>query len=250
MTWDWTGWLHTNILHGEPQMNAVSGWLQELGNPSTHGGGIHNQGKSRFELPFLTPAPCGGTVKGKKQISNPTWGGRNQQSFKMGFNWILPFRAVQLVFSLVVLGLSAYVANWYNMDTLTASPGQINFLIFASLWSLISIAVVEGLPRFFPKASNPYVALGIEFSNMVFWFAGFVSLAVFMSRLLFCHGTVCGAAKADAAFAAFMWLNWSATQLLLAKDVFAAGFRKPSAMRGPVHGTGAMPGPSMKETMA
>ncbi len=77
-------------------------------------------------------------------------------------------------------------------------------------------------------ASHPAIALGMEVSNLVFWFAGFISLGVFLSRLLFCRGTVCGAAQADTVFSAFMFATWGASITLLSRDVFKAGFRKPS----------------------
>lgn len=43
------------------------------------------------------------------------------------------------------------VANWYNMDTMTSSPSQINFLVFVPLWSFISIAYLEVVPKFAPR---------------------------------------------------------------------------------------------------
>ena len=96
---------------------------------------------------------------------------------KMGFGLVLPLRIVQVVLSLVVLGLSGYgtlslpwspvegkisrcgrwwtnrnaVAHWYNVDTLTASPTQINFLIFAGIWSILSVGYLELVTRFFPR---------------------------------------------------------------------------------------------------
>ncbi|KAK3321062.1 membrane-associating domain-containing protein [Cercophora scortea] len=164
----------------------------------------------------------------------------------MGFGLALPLRITQGVFSFAVLALSIYVANWYNTATLSSSPSQINFLVFAGLWSLVSIAAIEVAPRFFPRASNPYIALGIEFTNMIFWFSGFVALAVFLSKLLFCRGSVCAAAQADTAFAAFMFVTWSVTVGMLAKDVFKSGFRKPTASVG----AGGPPKEIMKETMA
>lgn len=45
------------------------------------------------------------------------------------------------------------VANWYNVDTLTASPTQINFLVFTPLFTILSILYVEGAPRFLPKCT-------------------------------------------------------------------------------------------------
>ncbi|KAK0635082.1 membrane-associating domain-containing protein [Bombardia bombarda] len=172
---------------------------------------------------------------------------------------VLGIRSIQLAFSVAILGLSGYVANWYNTDTLTSSPSQINFLIFAALWSLLSIACLEIVPRFYSRVSNPYGFLAIEFTNVLFWFAGFVALGVFLSQLLFCRGSVCAAAQADTAFAAFMFVTWVATVGILAKDVFKAGFRRPTPGGGvpkSVVGGSGVAGPSgggmamTKETMA
>ena len=43
------------------------------------------------------------------------------------------------------------MANWYNVDTLTASPMQVNFLIFAPLFTILSVVYIEGASRFLPK---------------------------------------------------------------------------------------------------
>jgi hypothetical protein len=40
---------------------------------------------------------------------------------------------------------------------------------------------------------------------MLFWFAGFIALAVFISNLLFCRGDVCRAAQAATVFGALEW---------------------------------------------
>ncbi|EXF80165.1 hypothetical protein CaCOL14_000502 [Colletotrichum acutatum] len=154
---------------------------------------------------------------------------------------ILPLRIVQGVLALVILGLSAFIANWYNMDTMTSSPSQVNFLVFVPLWSFISIAYLELVPKFAPRASHPWGAVAFELLNVLFYFAGFIALAVFLSKLLFCRGTVCAAARADTVLAAFEFALWAGTSLLMVKDVFKTGFRKPSA---------AGPPPQMKESAA
>lgn len=46
------------------------------------------------------------------------------------------------------------MANWYNVDTLTSSPSQVNFLVFVPLFSLISIAYLEAVPKFMPKCKR------------------------------------------------------------------------------------------------
>ncbi|CZS89345.1 uncharacterized protein RAG0_00749 [Rhynchosporium agropyri] len=165
----------------------------------------------------------------------------------MSANLLLPIRIAQGVFALVTMGLSAYVAHWYNNDTLTASPSQVNFLIFVSLWSFISIAYLEVAPRFMPKASHPILVLGFNVLNMLFYFAGFIALAVFLGRLLFCRGSVCSAARADASFAAFSWVLWSASSALVVMQMMKGGFvaglktdrQAKSAMKETPQGLGA-----------
>ena len=60
-------------------------------------------------------------------------------------------------------------------------------------------------PRFFPAAAHKFGILAVEVLTMLFWFAGFIAAAVFVSDLLFCRGGVCSAAQAAVAFAAFEW---------------------------------------------
>lgn len=45
---------------------------------------------------------------------------------------------------------------------------------------------------------------------MLFWFAGFVALAVFLSDRI-CFGMVCDVARASAAMSALNWLAWMVT---------------------------------------
>lgn len=46
------------------------------------------------------------------------------------------------------------VANWYNVDTLTSSPSQVNFLLFGSLFAMLSIIYLEVVPKFMPKRES------------------------------------------------------------------------------------------------
>jgi hypothetical protein len=54
------------------------------------------------------------------------------------------------------------------------------------------------------KAHHKFAILAVEAITMIFWFAGFIALAVFLSDRL-CRGRVCSAAKAASAFGAFEW---------------------------------------------
>jgi hypothetical protein len=71
--------------------------------------------------------------------------------------------------------------------------------------------------------------VALEVLNVLFYFAGFIALAVFLSQLLFCRGSVCAAARADTVFASASFLLWVGSTYLMAKDVFKLGFRKPTA---------------------
>lgn len=86
------------------------------------------------------------------------------------------------------------------------SPGQINFLIFDSVWTFLALAYLIVVPWRFSDtvAHHKFAILAVETLTMIFWFAGFIALAVFLDDRV-CFGHVCSAAKAAAVFAAFEW---------------------------------------------
>ncbi len=61
-----------------------------------------------------------------------------------------------------LLTLSLTVANWYNVDTLTSSPPQVNFLIYASAHAVLSILYLEGSYRLMPRCRLPAPRLWME----------------------------------------------------------------------------------------
>lgn len=86
------------------------------------------------------------------------------------------------------------------------SPSQINFLVFTGVWtSALAVPYLALSPRFLPTAAHKLGILAAEAVTMVFWFAGFLAAAVFLSGLDFCKGTVCGAARGAVVFGAFEW---------------------------------------------
>ncbi|RDL38271.1 Uncharacterized protein BP5553_02611 [Venustampulla echinocandica] len=141
----------------------------------------------------------------------------------MKLDFMLPVRVAQGVFAFVIIVLSSYVAHWYDAEILIASPSQVNFLIFLPLFSMISIAYLVLAPILMPRASHPFVHLAVEAVNTLFYFAGFIALAVFISKLVFCRGTVCGAARAASAFAGFSWLLWTGTTALVILKMMKGG---------------------------
>lgn len=70
---------------------------------------------------------------------------------------------------------------------------------------MLAVPYLALSPRFFPSAAHKFGILCAEAVTMIFWFAGFLAGAVFLSRLLFCTGSVCGAARAAVVFGAFEW---------------------------------------------
>jgi hypothetical protein len=160
------------------------------------------------------------------------------------------------------LTLSSTVANWYNTDTARNSPAPFNFLIFTGIFTFLSLVYLTIVSRFVPKAHHPFAALvgvtlpispfarelcltvwlqGIEAITMIFYFAGFIALSIFLANLLFCRGSVCNAARADAAFSALGWLVWTASTALTAMDVW-----KTRRWGGP--GVSRLPETSQKTT--
>ncbi|KAK0740229.1 marvel domain-containing protein, partial [Schizothecium vesticola] len=135
----------------------------------------------------------------------------------------LAVRGIQVLFSLTVMILSAYVANWYNTSTIIASPPHVNAMLVSAIFSLLSVALLELLPKFVPFFSNPYLHLAIESANALFWLGSGVALAVFLGRLLSCRGGVCAAAQADAVFAYVMFVAWLGTLVPLAMGIVKGG---------------------------
>ncbi|KAI5863409.1 membrane-associating domain-containing protein [Durotheca rogersii] len=153
----------------------------------------------------------------------------------MAFSWstaALAIRSAQLLFAFILLGLTAYVVRWYNEDTMTASPSQFNWPLAASVISIVSALYLELAPRFAPKATQPLASFGLEAVNALFHFSAFVALAVFMSRLLFCRGSVCSSAQASVAFGAVEFLLWTASAAIAAREAFRGGLsfrRRPGS---------------------
>ncbi|KAL2197238.1 membrane-associating domain-containing protein [Corynascus similis CBS 632.67] len=159
----------------------------------------------------------------------------------LSFPLMLVIRAIQGIFALLVLILSAFVANWYNASTSYLPPSQINFLIFAAVWSLISIACIELVPRF---VSRTYIAAPLDLTNALFYLAGFAALAAFLNGLLFCRGDVCHAAQAAVAFGAFSFAAWTASAVLTCLELFKA---KRGSIRSPRAAAATSSSTSMKE---
>ncbi|KAF7186088.1 hypothetical protein HII31_12615 [Pseudocercospora fuligena] len=134
---------------------------------------------------------------------------------------VLALRVAQAVFAIIVLGLTAYVANWWSGYWHSYSPSQINYLIFCAVWTILALLYLIIVPWRFSEtgAHHKFAILAVESVTMIFWFAGFIALAVFLSDRV-CFGHVCSAAKAACVFAAFAWATFAATTAMAVLHVF------------------------------
>ena len=106
------------------------------------------------------------------------------------------------------------------METVADSVGDVprnSFLLFVSLWTLLALAYLALAPKLAPKAAIPFALLGVDAVTMVFWFAGFIAVAVlrrslgnvsgsyYYIRYDTCYGNYCDVLTAEAVFGAFNW---------------------------------------------
>ncbi|KAI4100828.1 MAG: hypothetical protein L6R37_005227 [Teloschistes peruensis] len=113
----------------------------------------------------------------------------------------LGLRGVQLLFAIILLGLTAYIVDHL------LSVSQANFLLFTSIWTIFPTLVYLFLaPRFLSRGGHfKFADAIIDGITALFWFAGFIALAVWYHGLDFCFGKVCGTIVAACVFGAFEW---------------------------------------------
>ncbi|TAQ83460.1 hypothetical protein B7494_g8216 [Chlorociboria aeruginascens] len=135
----------------------------------------------------------------------------------MAFAYSLHLRVVQGLFAVIILGLMAYVNSW----SYYWSPSSANFLLFVSVWTLLTLLYLTLAPLHFPTAAHKFGILGAEALAMLFWFAGFIAFAVLLTDIG-CgrHWAVCRASEAAVVFAAFEWLLFAATTIMASLHVW------------------------------
>ncbi|KAL7950923.1 hypothetical protein V8C42DRAFT_307939 [Trichoderma barbatum] len=136
---------------------------------------------------------------------------------------IICFRAFQGLMAAASIALAAYVVNWHLRGPHLSTPPSINFLLFSPIFTLSSIVYLEFAPRFASKAIHPMVSLSIEAINCIFYFAGFIAVAVCLGDLAFCDGSVCMAGRGTAVLAAAQFSLWMGSAIIAAKNMFRSG---------------------------
>jgi hypothetical protein len=103
------------------------------------------------------------------------------------------------------------------------SPVEVNFLIFSPIWSIVALFALIIVPWKMPhiaQATGPRIGLLVlELLTTLYWFGGFVAMAVFLNDRI-CFGTVCSVAKAGTAISALNWVAWMATLVLAVVRLF------------------------------
>jgi uncharacterized BrkB/YihY/UPF0761 family membrane protein len=121
----------------------------------------------------------------------------------MEFGIITIVHAVLALFLIIELGLTGGIVSdtngyWSN------SPSSYAFLLFCTIWSILVLLYLALTPRFAPRLYHGMVALGLLLVTTIFWFAGSIAIAVFVSD--HCrHGSHCQTAQAATAFGFFIW---------------------------------------------
>ncbi|TQS32876.1 hypothetical protein Golomagni_06796 [Golovinomyces magnicellulatus] len=75
------------------------------------------------------------------------------------------------------------------------------------------------------------ITLGIEGGNSIFYFAGFIAYALFLTDLVVCDGASCTLARATAVIAAAEFSAWISSTILTAKDWFRTEETKDAILR-------------------
>ncbi|KAF2645311.1 hypothetical protein P280DRAFT_465161 [Massarina eburnea CBS 473.64] len=142
---------------------------------------------------------------------------------------VLPLRGVQAIFSIIVLGLTAYIIDvtstyWWH------SWSSIDFMLFCSVWTILAVAYLVLAPSRFPAAAHKFAIFGVEAITMIFWFAGWIAVASLWGDLR-CGSLPgsCGAGTAAIVFSAVIWLAFVATSLVAGLHVRNTSSRNTSA---------------------
>ncbi|KAI4618972.1 hypothetical protein J4E83_005923 [Alternaria metachromatica] len=130
---------------------------------------------------------------------------------------VLGLRGVQVVFSIIVLGLTAYIVDAY----VTWVPASVAFMLFTSIWTLLAVAYLVLAPARFPAAAHKFAIGGVEFITMIFWFAAFVAVATRWGNNWWAgrQGTFYSCGVAAIVFSAFNWVTFVASTVLAALHI-------------------------------
>ncbi|KAL2830354.1 membrane-associating domain-containing protein [Aspergillus pseudoustus] len=131
---------------------------------------------------------------------------------KFDFPIFYILRGVQAVFAIIVLGLAGHAVDEIN----SSGWDEVNFMVFNGVWTFFIVVPYFILaPIFVPALAHRYALPAVDGVTMIFWFAGFIALAVSIGDIPGCSDySVCQGLQAAAAFGAFNWVLFLATTVL------------------------------------
>lgn len=98
------------------------------------------------------------------------------------------------------------VSNSPVVVSLWASGSTVNFMLFNGVWTpFVAVPFLALAPSYFPNLAHRLILVGVELVTMIFWFAGFIALAVALPAASYCNGSVCSCLQAATVFGAFEW---------------------------------------------
>ncbi|KAI0599112.1 membrane-associating domain-containing protein [Biscogniauxia sp. FL1348] len=160
----------------------------------------------------------------------------------MTFNFVTIAHIVAALFSIIELGLTAYIVSWYTGSYWWGSgwsPSRVNFMLFNSIWSLLVLAYVGLVPLYAASLFRKLAALVLNVVTTIFWFAGAIALAVYVGGPWDCGAnTACGSLEAAVAFGFFLWAIFTFLTVLDALEALrnrghnVGGPSKPQAHPG------------------
>jgi hypothetical protein len=137
----------------------------------------------------------------------------------MAYAFIFPIRVAQAFLALLILILDAYVVH--NWSWAAWSPSEANFILFCAVWTLLAVAYLVFAPMHAPVAAHKFGILAAEVLTTIFWFAGWIALAVLLGDIPGCgHWNTCRVAAAADVFSAIEWLLFMATMFMSAIHVW------------------------------
>lgn len=155
-------------------------------------------------------------------------------------------RALQVIFAIIVMGTDGYAIRVYRGYTAHVEfkygdfyahhgvPNAWGFLMFCAGWTVLVVAFhfIAG-SRFANRAYIGYIHVALEAVAVLSWLAGFVAVAVQISRTNDCsRGTnSCGQLTAATVLGGLEWLLFVITAALTFSVVFR-GSRKSTSLEG------------------
>lgn len=111
----------------------------------------------------------------------------------------------------IIVSLRAFSNCPVVVSLLWASGSTVNFMLFNGVWTpFVAVPFLVLAPTYFPNLAHRLILVGVELITMIFWFAGFIALAVALPAASYCHGSACSCLQAATVFGAFEWYVYAA----------------------------------------